>query len=177
MSSSALEEVRIALNVSRQQPIRRSRGVVLEVCQIVAGRTQGTLESVISVRDTLILCSSVSTAAIYDRYIAYPRQRLQRLARLGRTASFHDRKGRRGYPAAKESYVFQPYRCVLCLSSPSDGLLTHRLARPAAVQVLRGARAKADDRRRRDPWFRPGIDGLSGHADFLWTILLSLSVH
>lgn len=102
----------------------------------------------------------VAIAPIHDRYFANPRQRLQRPARLGRTASIHDRKGGRGDATAKESHVFQPYRYV---PLPVSGTpLTGRPCRPTALQVVRSARAKADDRRRGNPRFRTGINGLPG---------------
>jgi hypothetical protein len=53
--------------------------------------------------------------------------------------------------------MFQPYRYV-SPSPRSVSLLSRAPHRPAALQVVRSARAKVDDRRRGDPRFRTRIN-------------------
>lgn len=112
---------------------------------------------------------TVAIAAIYHRYLANPRQRFQGSARFRWTASIHYRKGGRGDPAAKESHLFQPHRYA-SVSFISYPLLIQSPCRLAALQVVRSAGAKADDRRRGDSRFRTRINGLKADS-CSWTLL------
>lgn len=78
--------------LTRQQPIRRGRRVVLENRQGLACRAK------------------VASAAIHHWYLANPRQRLQGPAGFRRSPSLYDRKGRRGDAAAQVAHLFQPNR-------------------------------------------------------------------
>jgi hypothetical protein len=86
--------------------------------------------------------TKVASASIRHRYLAYPRQRFQGLARFRRSSSLHHRKVRRGVTAAKVAHMLQP-------------------SRPTALQELRRTHAEAHVGCRRDGRFRPGVDVLT----------------
>jgi hypothetical protein len=89
--------------------------------------------------------AEVPSPPIRHRYLAYPRQRFQRPARLRRSTPLHDRKVRRGDPAPEVTHVLQP-------------------SRPATLQDPRLAHTKAHMGRRGDSRFRPGVSGRAGYA-------------